>query len=76
MYVDKKLAGVQAVQTLSRLNRTHQGKTETFVLDFVNEADDIQTSFQPYFQTVKLEEETDPNDFYDLQAELANFEIY
>lgn len=76
MYVDKKLAGVQAVQTLSRLNRTHQGKTETLVLDFVNEADEIQLSFQPYFQTTILEEETDPNKLYDLQSELAKFEVF
>jgi type I restriction enzyme R subunit len=76
MYVDKKLAGVQAVQTLSRLNRTRPAKTETVVLDFVNEADDIQAAFQPYYQTTALEEETDPNKLYDLQTELAGFEVF
>ena len=76
MYVDKRLAGVQAVQTLSRLNRTRQGKTETLVLDFVNEADEIQLAFQPYYQTTLLEEETDPNKLYDLRLELEKFEVF
>ena len=76
MYVDKKLAGVQAVQALSRLNRTRSAKTETFVLDFVNESEEIQAAFQPYYQTTLLEEETDPNRLYDLQSELEAFEIY
>ena len=76
MYVDKKLGGVNAVQTLSRLDRTMRGKTETLVLDFVNEAEEIQKSFQPYFQTTFLEEETDPNKLYDLQSELEQFGIY
>ncbi|GBE18452.1 type I restriction enzyme EcoR124II R protein [archaeon BMS3Abin16] len=76
MYVDKKLGNVHAVQTLSRLNRTMRGKTEPIVLDFVNEAEDIQRSFQPYYQTTLLEEETDPNKLYDLQSELEGFEIY
>jgi len=76
MYVDKKLAGVQAVQTLSRLNRTRSAKTDTLVLDFVNEADEIQLAFQPYYQTTLLEEETDPNLLYSLQAELEAFEVF
>jgi type I restriction enzyme, R subunit len=76
MYVDKKLDGVQAVQSLSRLNRTHVGKPDTFVLDFVNEAEDIQTAFQPYYQTTLLEEETDPNKLYDQQTELKAFEVF
>jgi type I restriction enzyme R subunit len=76
MYVDKKLGGVHAVQTLSRLDRTMRGKTDTLVLDFVNEAEELQKSFQPYFQTTSLEEETDPNKLYDLQSELEQFEIY
>jgi type I restriction enzyme R subunit len=76
MYVDKKLGGVHAVQTLSRLDRTMTGKSETIVLDFVNEADLIQQAFQPYYQTTFLEEETDPNKLYDLQSELERFEIY
>jgi len=78
MWVDKRLGGVSAVQTLSRLNRTmwSEGKTEVVVLDFVNEADAIQNSFQPYYETTFLEEETDPNKLYDLAAELRNLEIY
>ncbi len=76
MYVDKKLRDVQAVQALSRLNRKPKGKNETFILDFVNEADDIKQSFQPYYQTTFLEEETDPNKLYSHQSELGQFEIY
>ena len=76
MYVDKTLAGVQAVQTLSRLNRTRLGKEDTLVLDFVNEAEDIQAAFQPYYQTTILEEETDPNRLYDLETELSTFEVF
>ncbi len=76
MYVDKRLDGVQAVQALSRLNRTRLGKDDTLVLDFVNEAEDIQASFQPYYQTTILTEETDPNRLYDLETELRNFELY
>lgn len=76
MYVDKRLAGVQAVQTLSRLNRRIAGKEDTFVLDFVNNTDEILSSFQPYFQTTLLEEETDPNRLYDLQTQLEAFEVY
>ncbi len=76
MYVDKKLAGVQAVQALSRLNRTKRGKNETLVLDFVNEAEEIQFAFQPYYQTTILKEETDPNRLYDLEREMKAFEVY
>ncbi|MGI6740130.1 MAG: type I restriction endonuclease subunit R [Brevefilum sp.] len=76
MYVDKRLAGVQAVQTLSRLNRTHPGKTDTFILDFVNDSEDIQNAFQPYFQTTRLEEETEPNKLYEIQAQLETYEVY
>ncbi len=76
MYVDKKLDGVQAVQTLSRLNRTRPGKTDTLVLDFVNEVEDIQSAFQPYYQTTLLEEETDPNKLYDHQTELKGYEVF
>ena len=76
MYVDKRLDGVQAVQTLSRLNRTRSGKTDTLVLDFVNEAEGIQAAFQPYYQTTLLEEETDPNKLYDHQTELKGFEVF
>ena len=78
MWVDKKLGGVSAVQTLSRLNRTmwSEGKTEVVVLDFVNEAESIQNAFQDFYQTTFLTEETDPNKLYDLAAELRNLEIY
>ncbi len=76
MYVDKKLGGVNAVQTLSRLNRTFPGKGETIVLDFTNEADHIQQAFQPYYEKTQLSQSTDPNLLYDLQAELAGFDFY
>jgi type I restriction enzyme R subunit len=76
MYVDKKLRGVYAVQALSRLNRTARGKANTIVLDFVNEAEDIQTAFQDYYQTTLLEEETDHNKLYDLQYKLREFEVF
>jgi type I restriction enzyme, R subunit len=76
MYVDKKLGGVNCVQTLSRLNRTMTAKSETVVLDFVNDAEVTQQAFQDYYQTVLLEEETDPNRLYDLQTELEQFSIY
>lgn len=76
MYVDKKLGGVQCVQTLSRLNRTTSGKTQSFVLDFVNDPDDIRNSFQRFYQSTILEGETDPNRLYDLQREIYNFHLY
>lgn len=76
MFVDKKLSGVKAVQTLSRLNRTMKGKYDTFVLDFVNTAEDIQKAFQPYYEATILEQETDPNVIYDLKNGLDNFQIY
>ena len=60
MYVDKKLGGVNAVQTLSRLNRTHPGKQGVMVLDFANEAEEIRKAFEPYYETTLLSEETDP----------------
>jgi type I restriction enzyme R subunit len=68
MYVDKVLSSVAAVQTLSRLNRTHPRKSETMVLDFANHADDIQRAFEPYFEATILSEGTDPNKLYDLQG--------
>lgn len=67
MYVDKKLAGVRAVQTLSRLNRTHPGKSDTFVLDFANKAEDIQASFEPFFEETTATA-TDPNLLYNLET--------
>lgn len=76
MYVDKPLSGIKAVQTLSRLNRTCPGKDDTFVLDFVNDPEDIKSSFQPYYETTGLEEVTDPNILYDLQAELDPYQIF
>jgi type I restriction enzyme R subunit len=76
MYVDKKLSDVQAVQTLSRLNRCCDGKRDTFVLDFHNDADDIKEAFAPYFTSTNLGEETDPNKLHDLQDALDRFDIY
>lgn len=76
MYVDKKLGGVHAVQTLSRLNRIHPQKSETMVLDFVNEAEDIQEAFRPYYEQTILSESTDPNLLYDLENRLRAFDIY
>lgn len=76
MYVDKKLGGVSAVQTLSRLNRTAQGKEDTFVLDFANTSDEIKKSFDPFYETTILGEATDPNKLFDLQNALDNFGVY
>ena len=76
MYVDKRLDGLQCVQTLSRLNRVASGKTDTLVLDFVNEPEQIQEAFQQYYQTTMLAEETDPNRLYDLQHQLEGFDLY
>lgn len=76
MYVDKPLDGIKAVQTLSRLNRTCKGKNDTFVLDFVNEAEDIRNAFQPYYEVTGLEDTTDPNILYDLQRELDACMVY
>jgi type I restriction enzyme R subunit len=77
MYVDKKLGGVNAVQTLSRLNRTHPPeKGETMVLDFANEADAIRESFEPYYETTLLSEGTDPNLLYETQSRLLDFGVY
>ena len=76
MYVDKKLGGVNAVQTLSRLNRTHRGKQGTMVLDFANEAEEIQKAFEPYYETALLSEETDPNLLYEVQERLLAFGVF
>ncbi|PZO22080.1 MAG: restriction endonuclease subunit R [Leptolyngbya foveolarum] len=75
MYVDKKLSGVRAVQTLSRLNRICPGKEETFVLDFANEEQEIIDAFQPYYERTVLESTTDPNRLYDLKNQLDSFQI-
>ena len=76
MYVDKKLGGVNAVQTLSRLNRSHPLKKDTFVLDFANTAEDIEKAFKPYFESTILGDATDPNKLFDLQDALDNFQVY
>jgi type I restriction enzyme R subunit len=76
MYVDKMLSGIKAVQTLSRLNRAHPQKHDVFVLDFMNDADTIQTAFADYYRTTILAEETDPDKLHDLQAALDTREVY
>jgi type I restriction enzyme R subunit len=76
MYVDKKLGGVQAVQTLSRLNRTHPGKDKTFVLDFVNDPQEVLDAFLPYYRKATLTATTDPNLIYDLVAKLDSAGFY
>jgi type I restriction enzyme R subunit len=76
MYVDKKLGGVNAVQTLSRLNRVHADKEDTCVLDFGNEVDDIQNAFRPYFEATLLTEPTDPNKLYDLKGAVENHHLF
>ncbi len=70
MYVDKRLSGIQAVQTLSRLNRTHPLKEDTFVLDFVNDREEIQAAFKMYYEGAELGQEADPNNLYRIQQEL------
>ena len=76
MYVDKKLGGVDCVQTLSRLNRIYPGKEQTFVLDFYNEVEDIKEAFEPYYNTTQLEDVTDPNIVYDLQYKIEEAGIF
>ncbi len=76
MYVDKKLDGVKAVQTLSRLNRTCPGKDDTLVLDFVNDPEGIQASFRPFYEETAIDEPTDPNLLYDLTAKLDGTGVY
>ncbi|MCL2855805.1 MAG: type I restriction endonuclease subunit R, partial [Defluviitaleaceae bacterium] len=76
MYVDKMLSDIKAVQTLSRLNRAHPDKRDTFVLDFANDAEVIQKSFERYYRTTILSGETDPNKLYDLISAMENCEVY
>jgi type I restriction enzyme, R subunit len=76
MYVDKRLAGIQAVQTLSRLNRIHPLKEDTFVLDFVNQRQEIQEAFKQYYEGAEMGEEVDPARMYALKAELDASGIY
>ena len=76
MYVDKRLSGIQAVQTLSRLNRTHPGKEDTFVLDFVNEPKEIQDSFQPFYERTLVGERVEAKQLYEMQAKLDGHQVY
>lgn len=76
MYVDKILSGIKAVQTLSRLNRAHPKKHDTFVLDFQNDSDTIQASFDPYYRTTILSEETNPDKLHDLKGDLDGYQVY
>ena len=76
MYVDKRLDGVQAVQTLSRLNRIYPGKEAPFVLDFVNKAEDILAAFKPYYTVTELETESDPSHLEELKHELNQMQVY
>jgi type I restriction enzyme, R subunit len=76
MYVDKTLSGIKAVQTLSRLNRAHPKKHDTFVLDFMNDTETIQKSFETFYRTTILSDETDPNKLHDLKATLDGFQVY
>jgi type I restriction enzyme R subunit len=76
MYVDKRLAGIQAVQTLSRLNRIHPLKEDTFVLDFVNDREEIRDAFKTYYEGAEMGEEVDPARMYQLQSELDGSGVY
>lgn len=76
MYVDKLLYDIKAVQTLSRLNRSHPQKHDTFVLDFANKPEDIAKAFSTYYKTTILSGETDPNKLYDLVTEMENYQVY
>ena len=76
MYVDKTLSGVQAVQTLSRLNRAHPKKHDVFVLDFLNDADTIRDAFADFYRATILSDETDPDRLHDLQADLDGARVY
>jgi len=76
MYVDKQLSDIKAVQTLSRLNRAHPLKTDTFILDFMNDTDVIQFAFSDYYRTTILSNETDPNKLHDLKSTLDKYQVY
>ncbi len=76
MYVDKKLGGIQAVQTLSRLNRAYPNKDTTYILDFVNKPDDILAAFKTYYDTAELDDVTDPHLVYNLRAKLDSTGYY
>ena len=76
MYVDKRLAGIQAVQTLSRLNRIASGKTDTFVLDFVNDPEEIYQAFKPYYERTQAAGQPDPHHLYELQHRLEETRLW
>lgn len=76
MYVDKPLSDIKAVQTLSRLNRAHPKKHDTFILDFVNEIGVIEAAFSKYYRTTILSQETDPNKLHDLKSDLDMYQVY
>ena len=76
MFVDKRLADLKAVQTLSRLNRTCPGKEDTFVLDFDNEAEAIREAFKPYYEAPQIDQPTDPNQLYTVKSSLDAFQYY
>lgn len=76
MYVDKTLSGIKAVQTLSRLNRAHPQKHDAFVLDFMNDTDTIRASFDTFYRTTILSDETDPNRLHDVKATLDGYQVY
>lgn len=76
MYIDKKMDGIQCVQTLSRLNRVTAGKTDTFVLDFINGIEDVIEAFQPFYTITVLSGETDPNKLYDIETELLHYHLF
>ena len=76
MYVDKALSGIKAVQTLSRLNRAHPQKHDTFVLDFYNDSETIKKAFEPYYRTTILSDKTDPNKLHDLKSDLDGYQVY
>ncbi len=76
MYVDKALSGIKAVQTLSRLNRAHPRKHDAFVLDFMNDSETIRVSFETFYRTTILSDETDPNRLHDLKAALDGYQVY
>ena len=76
LYVDKTLSGIQAVQTLSRLNRAHPKKHDVFVLDFFNDAETIRDAFADYYRATILADETDPNKLHDLQTDLDGAQVY
>ena len=76
MYIDKILKDLQCVQTLSRLNRTMSGKTNTFILDFANDPESVRSSFQKFYKELSLQEETDPNKLYDIQSNIKLFKLF